>query len=174
MTDSVNCSALAESMRRAMCDMLVSAADMGRGYDTRNRTSPKVMGRRKTPNRGSKTSACGDQDPRVDVKQPRPHMSAITRAKGQVRGKGDPGSALSASWPVVAVVQGRGEYLEEPCRRSAARERIRARRAPPGLGHCQDPIPCGTARESGRCGRAMAHTARREYTEIADAKLKKS
>src|SRR5215471_18275099 len=47
MTDSVNCSALAESMRRAMCDMLVSAADMGRGYDTRNRTSPKVMGRRK-------------------------------------------------------------------------------------------------------------------------------
>src|SRR6516162_444646 len=47
MTDSVNCSALAESMRRAMCDMLVSAADMGRGYDTRNRTSPKRMGRRK-------------------------------------------------------------------------------------------------------------------------------
>jgi len=85
---------------------------MGRGYDTRNRTSPKVMGRRKTPNRGSKTSACGDQDPRVDVKQPRPHMSAITRAKGQVRGKGDPGSALSAPWPVVAVVQGRGNILK--------------------------------------------------------------
>jgi len=30
-----------------MCDMLVSEADMGRGYDTRNRMSPKVMGRRK-------------------------------------------------------------------------------------------------------------------------------
>src|SRR5215469_1611576 len=28
MTDSVNCSALADSMRRAMCDMLVSAVDM--------------------------------------------------------------------------------------------------------------------------------------------------
>src|SRR5215813_6213025 len=28
MTDSVNCSALAESMRRAMCGMLVSGADM--------------------------------------------------------------------------------------------------------------------------------------------------
>src|SRR5664279_5300338 len=28
MTDSVNCSALAESMRRAICDMLVSGVDM--------------------------------------------------------------------------------------------------------------------------------------------------
>jgi len=40
---------------------------------------------------------------------------------------------------VVVVVKRR------PCRGSAAKERVRAHRAPPGLGQRQDPVPCGTA-----------------------------
>src|SRR5215469_262573 len=108
MTDSVNCSALAESMRRAMCDMLVSEADMGREYDTRNRTSPKVMGRLKNTEPRSKTPArrSGPQRRRETAEAPRVGDHAGPRVRYVRQGRLGFGAVR-----VVAVVQGRGDTV---------------------------------------------------------------